>query len=720
MQNYENDAIRQAYELIVSSGAKEVRAQIGDFMRPNPEVILQEATLKDAIRVIVESKIDSVPIVNEESNIVGIITKTLILREIHNGTDVNVKVENIMKQNPLVSAPDKDLLSLIKFSIGSLPVVEDGKVIGIITISETTRALFTSFLWLQQELRTVIDSTHGGIVAVNTECHISLMNPAAERILGIPFKDLNGQPLKQVLEDDDLQEIFETRRSVSGKKLFYKDRVLITNINPLKNRDQYSGMVLVLQDVSDFETISHELQTTQKIMDQMNTILETSFDGIFLTDRFGKILRINPAFLRIIESTEDEILDKSIDELTVSGLFEKPLSLQKILEGEPVTTYQELKTGKSVLITSSPVINATSKISLVVHNVRDITELNSLQRRLEQEARISRHYKDELSRIKSLNRFVFKSKTSRAMIEAVLRVAKVDVTVLLQGESGVGKEVIAEILHENSSRKGKLMVSLNCAAIPENLLESELFGYEPGAFSGAAKGGKIGLFEMADGGTLFLDEIAELPVALQPKLLRTLEKREIMKVGGRKPRKVDVRIIAATNRDLQEMVAEKTFRKDLYFRLNIIPILIPTLSQRKDEIPELVAQFLEDFNSKYGFSKQFSSGVLKQFIEYEWPGNIRELKNYIERTIITSPESYITSIGDINAMHGAINELPGETGSGATHETRLKPALENLEKDIIKEALENSDTTREAAGRIGISQPSLIRKASKYGIKTSK
>jgi len=300
------------------------------------------------------------------------------------------------------------------------------------------------------------------------------------------------------------------------------------------------------------------------------------------------------------------------------------------------------------------------------------------------------------------------------VFELAIKVAKVDSNVLITGESGVGKEVITKIINQAGPRAQKPFLQINCGAIPENLLESELFGYAGGAFTGAKKNGKMGYFELSQGGTLLLDEIGELPLSLQVKLLRAIQERKIFRIGGTIPYKFDVRIIFATNRNLEEMVQSGLFRADLYYRLNVVPINIPPLRNRTEDIIPLTFHFLKLLNSKYKTNKRFEPEVLLAFERYKWPGNVRELENVIERMVIFSDEEII------GLQHLPFNSVNSEDSNGLTIEV-LKPvplqtASEILEKKLVAKALQLSGSTRKAAKILGVTHPTVIRKAQKYNL----
>lgn len=296
------------------------------------------------------------------------------------------------------------------------------------------------------------------------------------------------------------------------------------------------------------------------------------------------------------------------------------------------------------------------------------------------------------------------------------KVSSVDATVLILGESGVGKEVVARYIHENSPRSNRPFIVVNCGAIPEQLLESELFGYAPGAFTGAARNGKAGLFETAQGGTLFLDEIGELPLSLQVKILRVLESREIMRVGSTKTTPVDVRILAATNRDLEQMVANKRFRADLFYRLNVIRISIPPLRDRVDDIAPLSLYYLNLFNNRYHQKKRFSYEIKSELERYPWPGNIRELKNAVEQMVVLGYDEllqtadlpwYQQQSGEAQARHVQVSGI-----------LPLKQALEETEKQLLENTLKKYRTSRQISRVIGIDQSTVVRKLNKYGLST--
>jgi PAS domain S-box-containing protein len=597
---------------------------------------------------------------------------------------------------------------LIKIPIGNIPVVENGRIAGLVTVSDTVRACFTSFAMLLEELKTIINSNPNGIISSDINGRIRIINSHAEKMLNISGPEVLGNKIPNTSLDLKMKEVLRTGNTVIGSKLFYQDKILIISISQVKHYDTVIGVIVVLQDISNFDNISEELKYTKELKSYLDSVIESSFDGIYLTDKLGKVLLVNDAFTRITGIKKEDILFKMTSELVENGTFKQPIPLDDIIKGEAITFTQDVGSGKSILITSNAIFE-NKNITGIVNNVRNITELNNIKSKLEMAELLSKHYKDQLKSMKSFGKYIGGSTESKELIKHVVRMSRYDATVLLLGESGVGKDLIAEIIHDNSPRNDQIMITINCSAIPDNLIESELFGYESGSFTGADKKGKIGLFELANESTLFLDEIGDLPLNLQAKLLRAIQNKEITRIGGKHPIKIDIRIISATNRPLKEMVDGKLFREDLYYRLNVVPIHILPLRERRADIPDLVGHFTQMFNKKYGLNKRFDEKVIRNFINSDWPGNVRELENAVERSILTSTEEIISNIDYLDLP-------PATQQQNFPVIIDYKSALETFEKELISSAFQQFRTTRRVAEEIGVSQPTIVRKAKKYGL----
>ncbi|AST57915.1 PAS modulated sigma54 specific transcriptional regulator, Fis family [Thermoanaerobacterium thermosaccharolyticum] len=460
------------------------------------------------------------------------------------------------------------------------------------------------------------------------------------------------------------------------------------------------------------------MESYNSIKTDLDAFMACSDDMVCISDGSGIKVRLSSSCKKIYGLKPEELVGKSVNELEKSGMYFPSATRIVIEEKKPVTLTQKTKSGKRLLVTAMPVFDDNNNIVRVVSISKDITNEEKLKNDLNKTRDLLQRYEHELAalRIEQTrdSNLVYKSKAMEKVLELVKKVAPVDSTLLIYGETGVGKEVICKYIHNISNRSGGPFVKINCGSIPENLLEAELFGYENGAFTGARSEGKPGLFEIADKGTLLLDEIGELPLLLQVKLLRVLQEREFMRVGGIKPRKVDVRIIAATNKDLKKLVDEGKFREDLYYRLNVIPITIPPLRERLEDIPVLTYYFLDMYNKKYSFSKQITNEVIETFIKYDWPGNVRELENVVERAVIISESNFIRN-NDLPSELTNIKENSNSLdGIYVSKLMPLKKASALLEYQLIKKALDENGSTYKAAKVLDVDQSTIVRKLQKY------
>lgn len=448
----------------------------------------------------------------------------------------------------------------------------------------------------------------------------------------------------------------------------------------------------------------------------LKAIIECSFDGIYITDGEANTWMINEAYERITGLDSEKLLGENMWTLMERGIISSSGSLLAIAEKRIVTLYQTFSTGKRAMITSTPIFDDDGEVVLVETNVRDLTEICALREQAERDKNeLEQRRQLEFIKEKKVDMVVCDENTIKTLLLAD-SVAKMDTTVVLCGESGVGKEVFAKYIRDNSRRKDAPYVKVNCGAIPENLIESELFGYEKGSFTGANKNGKIGLFEMADHGTIFLDEIGELPLNMQVKLLRVLQEQEIERIGGTKPIKIDVRVIAATNRNLEKMMEEKKFREDLYYRLMVFPIHIPALRERKKDIEPLAEYFLKELNNRYKGNKHLAENCMMILENYQWPGNVRELKNIVERAFIISQSDEITTesipITDANAHMNKYRKA--KESLAIDTDIPMEEAVKQLEMIYMDKAFEKYGNVRDAAESLGMSASTFVRKRQKY------
>ncbi|MFZ5648524.1 MAG: sigma-54 interaction domain-containing protein [Bacillota bacterium] len=457
--------------------------------------------------------------------------------------------------------------------------------------------------------------------------------------------------------------------------------------------------------------VYRRLETVQNLNRELEAIIESSSDGIFVTDGQGVVLRVNKAYEQITGYTAHRLIGKSMHQLMAEGLFERSVTLEAICHKKPFTTERKGVSGNTLLVTGRPVLDEKGDVFRVVVSVRDFNELNRLRHEVQYQRALAQHFAAELNiqRVRvNIEKLVAKSPAMIQVVELAARVAQFSTTVLLLGESGVGKEVLARFIHENSPRAEKPFIKVNCAAIPETLLETELFGYAPVAFTGATKEGKPGLFELAHRGSILLDEIGELPLSLQAKLLRVLQDPEITRVGEARTRRIDVRVIASTNKKLAEEVQKGRFRGDLFFRLNVVPINIPPLRERSEDIIPLVALFSHRLQEKYGASKIFKAEVLNRFLAYHWPGNVRELENLVERLFVVAPGKEI-DLGLVDTFrHSSDN---AQSSPVTVHDlVPLKQAVHEVERQLIERALSIYGSSYKAAEVLKVDPSTIIRK----------
>ena len=452
------------------------------------------------------------------------------------------------------------------------------------------------------------------------------------------------------------------------------------------------------------QRLKKQLKLLEETNDELSEIIELSADGLVSVDQNGNIIRLNNAYKRILGITDEDFVGKPAQLLIDRGYLPELVSTKVFKKRKPTNILVSVK-GKDVLLTGRPVFNENGQVIRVVANIRDLTKLNNLMSELNKYHELASRYRTEINQLRSREikaKIIGQSDNTLKMIGLAEQASKVDSTVLIYGETGTGKELLVKSIHQHSKYSTGPFIAVNCSTIPESLIESELFGYEAGSFTGSGHKGKIGLFEAANGGTFFLDEISEMPLSMQPRLLRAIQEKKIRRIGATGSRDIDVRIIAASNKRLEHCVEAGSFRADLYYRLNIINIETPPLRERKEDIPLLVNQFISDFNDKFERKKKITDQEMIALIKHDWPGNIRELRNLIERFVVLD-----TTI-DFNTLFAK----PSPTfPSRSTPPVRcLKTYLNDLEHEIIMNTYKALKSTRKTALALNVSQSTIARK----------
>jgi len=565
-------------------------------------------------------------------------------------------------------------------------------------------------------LQALADATARAIIIVAPDGRVSIASRLArEKLHILPETSFNTDypgiwPQVHGILSGELNRC-ETPLKVSNREY-------LININPLFENGAIVAAVCVLIDSAQLDTMTRQLPSFQTLTRELDTIIDSSSDGLFVCDAEAKVIRMNPASERIHKIAAGEIVGRNMRELIETGFIDRSAALEASLKKQRVSLLQN-KAGRKLISIATPVFDDGGELIRVVVSERDITEIDNLQRELEKQEAMKDGFRDQILAMQQADletrQIIARSPAMVRALQQGLKVAKADSSVLILGESGVGKGLIADLIHKNSVRSAHPLIKINCGAIPESLIEAELFGYEKGAFTGAQTTGKPGHFELADGGTLFLDEIAELPLSSQVKLLRFLEDGRITRLGSTDSKKVNVRVLAATHRDLEGMIKEGQFRLDLYYRLNVIPIQVPPLRERRDCILPLIRYNIDHFSKQTGIGKRLTRAALDALAAYPYPGNVRELMNICERLVVMSD----TELIDLPDLPGQIgNQAPAtklsdlEWPEGMT----LQQVLDQVEKSLLLKAKELFRNQTQAAEALGVNQSTIARKLKKHQI----
>ncbi|SDJ68947.1 PAS domain S-box-containing protein [Paenibacillus naphthalenovorans] len=553
---------------------------------------------------------------------------------------------------------------------------------------------------LEQE---ALDLLPFGMMFMDRDKRIVLMNRyAADRFSLKSDKDIF---LQDVLQDLSM-EPSDPKRSMQFK---LGDEAFAAQRFPFFLQGQGEGEVLVFQRASELQEIVEELDFYKNLNFDLKAIFDISYDVIYVSDGQGITLRVSSACETLWGYKEEELVGKSVYELEREGVYYPSITRLVLEKQEQVSMIQTTKTGRRLKVVGTPIKDDEGRIIRVVNASRDITEISQLQAEIELLKQLTESYRKEIMDLRSKKEFekemIYRSEQMRKVVSFSQKVAKVDSSVLLLGESGIGKEVLASYIHKWSHRHEGPFITVHCGAIPPLLLETELFGDESAAEV------KLGCLEMAHEGTLFLNEVDEIPPALQVKLLRAIQEKRITRMGGSTSVEINVRIISATAQDIEQKVQSGQFRKDLYYQLNVVPIAIPPLRERKEDVIPLILYFTDQLNRKYGLKKKFNPLVLKKMQEYAWPGNVRELQNMTERLFVTTEDEWIHE----EHLPDHVNVNVREHKGIQIHQIMpLKDAVELLEKELLQLAQKRYHSTTKIAEVLGVNQSTISRKLSRW------
>lgn len=572
------------------------------------------------------------------------------------------------------------------------------------------------YSWSEQisNLELILNNIRDGLIVIDDEAKINLMNKAAKEIIGIDQEDVLGIDIRDIVKNSQLPNVLQNlEKEVNQKFTLENGKEIISTRVPLVNdKKMLVGAFAIFKDSDEIISLAEENTDLKEVKSMLEAIIHSSEEAISVVDETGKGIMINPAYTRITGLTEKDVIGKpaTVDISEGESMHMRVLKTRRPVRGA------KMKVGphkKEVIVNVAPIIVA-GKLKGSVAVIHDISEIKQLTTELQKAKQMIRN----LEATYTFDDIIGDSPEMMIAIEQAKIGAKTPATVLLRGESGTGKELFAHAIHNESDRRHYKFIRVNCAALSESVLESELFGYEEGAFTGAKAGGKKGLFEEANHGSIFLDEIGELSLAMQAKLLRVLQEKEIIRVGGTTPIPLDVRIITATNVNLEKAVTNKKFREDLYYRLNRLPIYIPSLKERMSDLPKLVDHIIVKVNQLYGRNvKSISESALEKLKKYDWPGNIRELENVISRAII-----FMDVTEEVIQYHHLPN-LTEQTKQTTTiqpniNKTKtLQEAMEQYEKEFIYNVYkENNFNKTKTAKQLNISVRNLYYKIKKYNL----
>ena len=565
----------------------------------------------------------------------------------------------------------------------------------------------------------ILENIRDAVIAVQPTGIISYVNPPAAAMFSLHPGTLFETVFPEL--KDQLLSTLVDRQHCLNLSVSIDQRQFLASLYVTQDFGKPAGALCILENRTEMNQVIDKMLSFQELSRELDTIIDSSYDGLWICDANATVLRINSASERLNNIQAAEVVGRSMADLVTEGFINRSATLEVIKTGKTVTMLQHTNTGRKLMITGNPIHDEAGRLVRVVVNERDITEIDALHEELQHQEAIKNQFRNhmlemQLAEMES-RRIIARSPCMVKLLQQAIKVSKVDSTALILGESGAGKELIADLIHKHSNRADQPMIKINCGAIPETLVESELFGYEKGAFTGAQKQGKPGYLELAQDGLLFLDEIAELPLASQVKLLRFLEDGMVCRVGGVKSRQLNVRILAATNRDLKEMVSSGKFRKDLYYRLHVIPLHVPSLRERTECILPMLHHFLHFFAAKIGKTESIhlSKPVTEALLSYPYPGNVRELINICERAVVMCEGGWI-SLEDLprDVVNARKTKSISDMMNIAQHS--LKEMVEDFERSVLGKASVQYGTQDKIAKALGVDQATIARKLKKYAM----
>jgi transcriptional regulator with PAS, ATPase and Fis domain len=696
-----------------------------------PLLLTENNNISDVIMGFLKQQIDVACIVNDANYPLGIVSKYSVYRSILAGTSLDTPLKSILRRDVL-TVKDKEVFRHVKDVLlqhnvaHGIVLNQENKVVGVISKSDIINGFLHETEILVNQLTGLIENLQDIVISIDRNNQIVAFNGAAEKVMLLKKEDIIGRNIEECFPEISpyMVSTLDDLTTIKQKKVTLGPITGIGSFIPISYKENTSGALAIIKDITTLEEFAQELETTKNLQQTLQQAMSLSYDAVIITDKEGRITLTNQAFLDLFELNDKNIINKKIEEsLPVLGPFtDDPHQRKEIMTIN----------NKTGIVTKEFIVHEGKEVGMIIkiisNQLDQWKELFYRMDKLESELNFYRSEYQKLTQNSSFDIIKSNDKKMANLKHQALLSAKNNSTVLITGESGTGKELFAEAVHKESGRKGNF-VKVNCAAIPSELLESEFFGYADGAFTGARRGGKIGKFELADKGTLFLDEIGDMPLALQSKLLRVLQERNFERIGDNHTRTVDVRIIAATNKDLYQLVQDGEFREDFYYRINVVTIQIPPLRERKGDIPLLCSHLINKLNDR--LNKQvigISPEAFTIIKEYSWPGNIRQLENILERAMNFDVKNWIDTIHlplellENNQSIICRELIPPSTPQAVQNKqvSSETVSLKDSEKSIIMETLESVQGNRsKAADLLGISRTTLYNKIKKYNIESN-
>lgn len=685
-------------------------------MTQNVPLLHPKDNLGQGVALLRWTKLDALPVVDADGLLIGIFTKSNVLDAFLAGADPSEAIQlHFNRQVVTVEAntPYWEVEMRAKqSSVGTGVVIDkEGKALGIFTKVDMIMALFREAEQLAVKLNTVYQAMPNGLIVVDQNNRIQQMNPSGEKILGLKQETIQGRLFDSVFLSFNLSVVLKQSQHLVGVQTQLNQVSVICNISPL---GEAAGAVIVFQALTDLDQVALELDSTKRLYETLLTVTNIAYEAIFVVDDQGKITLVNEAACHFFGKREKELLQRPVDQV-----MENTRLFRTLKTGMAETNEIQVIHGRPHIVSRLPIVRQGKIIGAVGKIIfQKLEEVKDVAERLAQMDHELKYYKEKVGDNRlavTFNQIVTVNQDMRRLKQEAEMAARGNSTIMLTGESGTGKELFAEAIHQASPRRKGPYVKVNCAAVPDNLLESEFFGYANGAFTGAQKGGKAGKFKVADGGTLFLDEIGDMSLNLQSKLLRVLEDKNFEPLGSNESVKVDVRIIAATNKELIQKVENGEFRSDLYYRLNVINFYLIPMRDRLEDILPLVHVFLERLNQDFGKQIMDVSPVVRKIlVGHRWPGNVRELKNVIERAVNFASGEML----ELEDLPFYLREPKIEEPLSFAKEWNLENAHEHLDKETLEKALlKMRGNKSEVARLLGISRSWLYEKMRRYDIK---